>query len=323
MRVRCQQVMLALEEFEHILGVNYEITTDVNQATFRLITTTSTEFGAYFYPQDPDYGTQQGIGAFNVNSGNWDKPGASTFDTPGDQVSLDRGGFSFARDPARIRPCPRPRPPARPWRRLRRSCSASRRPKVPTASSISTRASTRVMSYNDALGFPSGRPDALHHRGPRQWLVGLAQRLRHRELQQRYGVHAYNSGDNVYTLIDVVDDAFYQCIWDSGGTDAIVYGGTLDANIDLLAATIDYSPTGGGVLSFVIDPAPGTSPLRGGFTIAQGAVIENATGGSGNDKLIGNSAANVLTGNNGNDNFVGRGGDDTLPRRRRHRHRLL
>ena len=27
------------------------------------------QFGAYFYPQDPAYGTQQGIGAFNVDSG--------------------------------------------------------------------------------------------------------------------------------------------------------------------------------------------------------------------------------------------------------------
>ena len=41
-------------------------------------------------------------------------------------------------------------------------------------------------------------------------------------------------------------------------------------------------------------------------------VIENATGGSGNDQLIGNSAANVLTGNDGNDDMLGRGGDDTL-----------
>ena len=30
-------VMLALEQYEQILGINYEITTDVNQATFRLI----------------------------------------------------------------------------------------------------------------------------------------------------------------------------------------------------------------------------------------------------------------------------------------------
>ena len=50
-----QQVMLALEEFSKIIGINYEITTDVNQADFRLITTTSALFGAYFYPQDEGF----------------------------------------------------------------------------------------------------------------------------------------------------------------------------------------------------------------------------------------------------------------------------
>ena len=61
--------------------------------------------------------------------------------------------------------------------------------------------------------------------------------------------------------------------------------------IDLTAATIDYSPTGGGVLSFV-RTLPGETTaqaIKGGFTIAQGVVIENATGGGGNDQLIGNA----------------------------------
>jgi Ca2+-binding RTX toxin-like protein len=34
------------------------------------------------------------------------------------------------------------------------------------------------------------------------------------------------------------------------------------------------------------------------------SVIENATGGSGNDTLVGNAVANTLTGGAGNDNFV-------------------
>ena len=50
----------------------------------------------------------------------------------------------------------------------------------------------------------------------------------------------------------------------------------------------------------------------GGYTIANGVVIENASGGSGDDVLLGNSAANVLSGNAGNDTLVGRGGNDTL-----------
>ena len=306
-----QQVMLALEEFEHILGVNYEITTDVNQATFRLITTTSTQFGAYFYPQDPGYGTQQGIGAFNVNSGNWDKPGASTFDTPGDQVSLDRGGFSFGvilHEFGHAHGLAHPHDHGGGSDILLGVTAAQNSYGLFNLN----QGVYSVMSYNDAWDFHPDGPTPFTLAGlDNGWSASLSA-FDIATLQQRYGVKDYNTGDNVYTLIDVVDDAFYECIWDSGGTDAIVYGGTLNANIDLLAATIDYSPTGGGVISFVIDPAPGTSPLRGGFTIAQGAVIENATGGSGNDNLIGNSAANVLTGNNGADNFVGRGGDDTL-----------
>ena len=41
-------------------------------------------------------------------------------------------------------------------------------------------------------------------------------------------------------------------------------------------------------------------------------MIENATGGSGNDVLLGNSAANVLTGNDGDDILIGRAGNDLL-----------
>ncbi len=46
------------------------------------------------------------------------------------------------------------------------------------------------------------------------------------------------------------------------------------------------------------------SELKGGYYIASGVVIENAIGGSGNDRLIGNSASNLLSGNDGNDTLV-------------------
>ena len=41
-------------------------------------------------------------------------------------------------------------------------------------------------------------------------------------------------------------------------------------------------------------------------------MIENGTGGSGNDLIIGNSANNILKGNAGNDNLFGKGGIDIL-----------
>ena len=67
-------------------------------------------------------------------------------------------------------------------------------------------------------------------------------------------------------------------------------------------------------MSFLVN-LPGqlnAAEVKGGYTIANGVVIENATGGSGNDVLIGNAAANVLTGNAGNDTLLGREGKDFL-----------
>jgi len=40
--------------------------------------------------------------------------------------------------------------------------------------------------------------------------------------------------------------------------------------------------------------------------------IENVTGGTSNDTIIGNAAANIINGGNGNDTLSGRGGNDTL-----------
>ena len=58
-------------------------------------------------------------------------------------------------------------------------------------------------------------------------------------------------------------------IWDTGGTDSIVHTGTVSATINLTAATLDYSATGGGAISFV-------NGIYGGFTIANGVTVERA-----------------------------------------------
>jgi Ca2+-binding RTX toxin-like protein len=171
-----------------------------------------------------------------------------------------------------------------------------------------------VMSYNDGWPLNPDGPSSFTVRGiDNGWSTLGAFDIA--ALQERYGVHAYNTGDNVYTLTDVADDAWYQCIWDTGGNDTIAYSGTWDAQIDLTAATLDYSATGAGAISFLHNPTPlpaNSFRTKGGFTIANGVVIENATGGSGNDVLIGNSANNTLTGNAGNDALLGRSGDDRI-----------
>ncbi|WP_417692148.1 matrixin family metalloprotease [Roseibium sp.] len=118
-------------------------------------------------------------------------------------------------------------------------------------------------------------------------------------IQFLYGANtATAAGSDSYLVPDSNGSGTYwTSIWDTGGTDEIRYNGSSDVSISLVAATLDNSPTGGGVLS-------GVSGIYGGYTIANGVVIENAVGGSGNDTLAGNSANNWLDGNGGTDTGI-------------------
>jgi Ca2+-binding RTX toxin-like protein len=99
---------------------------------------------------------------------------------------------------------------------------------------------------------------------------------------------------------------FYYSIWDAGGNDTILYTGAKNTTIDLRAATLQYEVGGGGNVSYA-------HGIFGGFTIANGVVIENATSGDGNDTLTGNAANNVMTSGAGNDSiYLFDGGDDTV-----------
>ena len=124
-------------------------------------------------------------------------------------------------------------------------------------------------------------------------------------IQYLYGANtSVHTGDDTYTLKDANSGGtFWSCIWDNGGADQIVYTGARDITINLTAATLDNSQSGGGMPSYV-------SGIHGGFTIANSVVIENATGGSGNDKIDGNSANNKLMGNAGRDKLDGKAGAD-------------
>ncbi len=157
-----------------------------------------------------------------------------------------------------------------------------------------------VMSYNDGwqtgpLGSTpsnaygaSGTPGALD--------IGL--------IQQRYGANmTTNIGDNTYALASV--NGAYRTIWDAGGTDTLSFASGANATIDLRAATLLNETGGGGFVSYV-------AGVHGGYTIAHNVVIENATGGVGNDTITGNDVANILNGGGGNDTIVGGSGADTL-----------
>jgi Ca2+-binding RTX toxin-like protein len=135
----------------------------------------------------------------------------------------------------------------------------------------------------------------------------------------------------------------YYGIWDTGGTDAISYSGSANALINLMPATLTLSPNSkvtdlisqvqnsgvfeylhsqtqtelttaaaqaGGFFSSVL--TEDGKRIAGGYSIAQGAEIENAEGGSSEDLLIGNDGNNKLTGNGGSDYLFGGDGVDTI-----------
>lgn len=292
-----QQVMDALNsEFGKILGVTYVITTNEAEAEFRLITTTSEQYGAYFYPQDPAYGDAQGIGVFNVDNGGW------SYDV---QQGLTKGGYDYA---VILHEFGHAHGLAHPH-----DTGGGSDIMLGVTGAVGSlgvydlnQGVYTAMSYNDAWELHPDGPSVLDADGVDNGWSGSLSAFDIAVLQQRYGVHAFATGNTVYQLKDVqAAGTYYSTIWDTGGTDEIRYSGSRNAQIDLTAATLDYSPTGGGVVSFVDD-------IKGGYTIANGVVIENATAGSGDDVLIGNSAANVLKGNDGDDFLMGKGGGDTL-----------
>lgn len=280
--------------YSPITGIDYVITDNAEEATFRLMTTESQQYGAYFYPQDPAFGDAQGIGVFNLLSGGFGSV----------PESLDPGGFSWA---VVLHEFGHAHGVAHPH-------DTGGGSEIMLGVSAATgslgiydlnQGVYTVMSYNDAwVTHPDGERGLSLATIGDGWSESLGA-FDIAVLQARYGVHANNDGDTVYELTDVQEEASYNTIWDTSGTDSIVYNGDVDVRIDLLAATLDYTPTGGGVVSFV-------NGIYGGYTIANGVVIENATGGAGNDVLIGNDAANILTGNQGDDMLMGRAGDDTL-----------
>ena len=160
-----------------------------------------------------------------------------------------------------------------------------------------------MMSYNDGWQTnPDGPTPSVQY-----GYEGTPMAIDIAVLQAKYGANMdYHTGDDTYYLPTTNGPgAFYSCIWDAGGTDTIAYTGSAPALIDLRAATLKVEPGGGGFLSYA-------NGIYGGFTIANGVTIENATGGTGDDYLHGNGVANLMLGHGGADTLIGGGGNDTL-----------
>ena len=157
-----------------------------------------------------------------------------------------------------------------------------------------------TMSYNDGW---KGHTSGYYDYG---W-QGTLMAFDIAALQKLYGANMTTAtGNNVYHLPTANEAGTYWfCIWDAAGIDTISNEGSAVAcTIDLRAAPL-VGANAGGYISY-------DTGIFGGFTIANGAVIENAIGGNGNDVITGNGIANVLTGGAGNDYLNGGAGADTL-----------
>lgn len=158
-----------------------------------------------------------------------------------------------------------------------------------------------VMSYS-AL---AGNPNAYFSYEPTTPMV-----LDIAAIQALYGpAMGTGAGNTTYTFGGNGD--YHRTIWDVGGTDTIVYQSAAGGEIDLREGLAGGSTLGKPVQ--VIDASSG-QVLGAVYNvwIAYGTVIENATGGSGADRIIGNGAANRLLGGGGNDTISGGAGADTL-----------
>lgn len=156
-----------------------------------------------------------------------------------------------------------------------------------------------TMSYNDGW---SVAPRNGYASGSQATLMALDIAA----LQALYGKNmAWHSGDDVYNLVSAnASGTGWACIWDGGGNDTISAADSgVAVTINLAAATLAGANAGG-----IVSRADG---VLGGYTIANGVAIENATGGSGDDSLTGNAANNLLDGGAGADKLTGGPGDDT------------
>ncbi len=131
-------------------------------------------------------------------------------------------------------------------------------------------------------------------------------------LQYLYGANTgFHSGNDTYSFD--TSRPFIKTIWDGGGNDTIsVANFSLGCVIDLregyyssISIPSDALPPG------QTEGNPGIYDGTDNLAIAYDSIIENATGGTGNDRLNGNAVANVLDGGSGSDTMIGGDGSDT------------
>jgi hypothetical protein len=126
-------------------------------------------------------------------------------------------------------------------------------------------------------------------------------------IQYLYGANtSYNAGDTAYHFGD--SSTYHQTLWDGGGLDTISYDGAIASVIDLRQGA--GSTIGNPV--YIVDAFGAHHGTVSNVWIAIGAEFENASGGSGADRLTGNELANHLAGGGGNDTLTGNSGNDCV-----------
>ena len=125
-------------------------------------------------------------------------------------------------------------------------------------------------------------------------------------LQHLYGVDTVTTaGADSYSYSQ--DARHFLTIWDYGGTDTLSVTGTK-------AVKLDLTPGSWSNVGTTIEYWDGSAFFYNSDTvfITPDTVIENATGASGDDTLVGNEVANRLRGNDGDDTLTGNAGNDVL-----------
>ena len=114
------------------------------------------------------------------------------------------------------------------------------------------------------------------------------------------------SGDTSYFFDD--STTYFETIWDSGGTDEIVYSGNQPLELSLNSASGNFI---GKRVKGYSENGTYLTEIKNIY-IADFVTIENASGGSGNDLIEGNFASNFLVGGKGNDSLYGHGANDVF-----------
>jgi serralysin len=184
-----------------------------------------------------------------------------------------------------------------------------------------------IMTYHSYVGWSAGYDTTETWGAPQTFMMADIAAL-----QRMYGAdYNTNDGNTVYSWkpttgntyvngkigIDPGGNRIFATIWDGGGKD------TYDLSAYSSNLRIDLTPGGHSKFSnhqlsdLGYDINPGAHMARGNIFNAMlykgnlESIIENAIGGSGNDKLQGNEVGNRLKGNGGEDVFWGMGGYDT------------